>query len=118
MRFQLLHLPTVSKASTHPWPQVQRILIDPHIGQLLTLARGHQAVNSQIKHDLDQCDQWLQLPPEELDPQPLLTGNDLVSAGIRPGPNFKILLESIRDQQLLGNLKTRDEALKFAQNES
>ena len=50
---------------------------------------------------------------EELDPPALVTGEDLIAAGLRPGPLFKTLLGSVRDAQLDGDVGDRDEALAW-----
>ena len=51
------------------------------------------------------------VPPEEVRPQPLLTGDDLIAAGIKPGPQFRTLLHHVEDAQLEGRIHTREEAL-------
>ena len=53
----------------------------------------------------------LKLPKNELDPDPFVTGGDLIKMGIRPGPQFKTILQSIRDGQLDGEISSREEAL-------
>ena len=44
-------------------------------------------------------------------PKPFINGNDLIDLGIKPGPNYKSILSEIFDDQLEGNIKSRDEAL-------
>ncbi|MEM6460137.1 MAG: CCA tRNA nucleotidyltransferase [Planctomycetota bacterium] len=46
-------------------------------------------------------------------PAPLLTGADLIVAGLAPGPRFKTLLDDAYDAQLEGWLADRDAALKW-----
>lgn len=46
-----------------------------------------------------------------LAPQPYLTGEDLIRAGMRPGPGFKKVLDTLYDQQLNGLLASREQAL-------
>ena len=58
-----------------------------------------------------------QTPPEEIRPQPLVTGQDLIALGYRPGPQFKEILAAVEDAQLEGNLKSREEALEFVRRE-
>jgi poly(A) polymerase len=41
----------------------------------------------------------------------LLTGNDLIAAGYKPGPGFKAMLEAAEDAQLEGAVKTKQQAL-------
>jgi poly(A) polymerase len=58
-----------------------------------------------------------EIPPEIMRPQPLVTGDDLIAAGHRPGPKFKEILGAIEDAQLEGRLSSRDQALEFVQRE-
>jgi poly(A) polymerase len=53
------------------------------------------------------------LVEEQIRPQPLLTGDDLIAAGYRPGPGFKEILSTVEDAQLEGRLHSKDDALKF-----
>lgn len=55
--------------------------------------------------------------PEQIRPTPLLTGNDLIALGYRPGPNFRQMLATVEDAQLEGSLHSREEAVRLlAQN--
>jgi len=54
------------------------------------------------------------LPAEQIRPQPLITGDDLIAAGYRPGPQFKELLTAVEDAQLDGSITTKEEALELA----
>ncbi len=45
---------------------------------------------------------------------PLLTGNDLIAMGVKPGPEMGQFLAEIREKQLQDELKTPDEARKWA----
>lgn len=53
-------------------------------------------------------------PPQEVHPARLLTGDDLISLGLKPGPKFKEILETAEDAQLDGKIATHDEALRWA----
>lgn len=48
----------------------------------------------------------------------LVTGNDLVNLGLVPGPDFKFILNEVKEAQRAGLVKTREEAIEFikAQN--
>ncbi len=59
------------------------------------------------------CDFLAQTPPEQVHPPRLLTGDDLVYMGYRPGPRFSEILNAIEDAQLEGVISTREEALQF-----
>jgi poly(A) polymerase len=48
---------------------------------------------------------------------PLLTGDDLLAMGMKPGPAMGQLLAEIREKQLQDELKTSDEARQWAKSE-
>ncbi len=45
--------------------------------------------------------------------QPILLGRDLIKLGFRPSPKFKEILEKIYEEQIDGNLCTKNEAINF-----
>jgi poly(A) polymerase len=56
--------------------------------------------------------------PEEIKrPQPLISGEDLIAEGYRPGPKFKEILGSVEDGQLEGRLQSKTSALEFVRQE-
>jgi poly(A) polymerase len=57
-----------------------------------------------------------QLSESEIKPQLLLTGEDLIAAGYRPGPRFREMLTAAEDAQLEGALTSREQALTFIAN--
>lgn len=54
--------------------------------------------------------------PEQMRPQPLITGNDLIARGYKPGPQFKEMLMLVEDAQLEGNIHTPQEALALVEH--
>lgn len=50
---------------------------------------------------------------EELKPKPLVSGNDLIKLGMKPGPAMKPILEEAFVLQLEGHFKDREEALEW-----
>ncbi|HEY1120155.1 MAG TPA: CCA tRNA nucleotidyltransferase [Haloferula sp.] len=50
---------------------------------------------------------------EPLIPPPLVTGRDLIAMGLKPGPPFRELLESVQTEQLEGRLFEREQALAW-----
>src|SRR5208283_991719 len=56
-------------------------------------------------------------PPEQIRPEPLVTGNDLIALGYEPGPRFKEILSVVEDAQLEGRLHTREDALEMVRRE-
>ncbi|HYH66393.1 MAG TPA: CCA tRNA nucleotidyltransferase, partial [Urbifossiella sp.] len=88
------------------------ILVHPGIGELLALHRAIALAEGRVVKHVEFCERVLRdTPREELDPPPLLTGNDLKALGMKPGPDFKRLLDAVREAQLDGELRTRDDAL-------
>jgi poly(A) polymerase len=57
------------------------------------------------------------LPPEEVRPAPLVTGDDLIAAGYSPGPQFKEILAAVEDAQLDGRVRTSGEAMQLVRRE-
>jgi len=51
---------------------------------------------------------------EEVRPPPLVSGNDLIAMGLKPGPAFKEILEAVYDAQLEKRVRTKDEAMEAA----
>ncbi|HEV2691010.1 MAG TPA: CCA tRNA nucleotidyltransferase [Bryobacteraceae bacterium] len=57
-----------------------------------------------------------QSPPEQLRPPRLLTGDDLIAAGYRPGPDFARMLEAVEDAQLESRIGSKEEALELVRS--
>ena len=97
---------------------LKRFLRLPHFEQHLEL---HRLDCISAHGDLSLYDftreKLASMPAEQIRPAPLVTGNDLISAGYKPGPSFKEILSALEDAQLEGRLQTKEEALKFAQRE-
>lgn len=55
------------------------------------------------------------LPEEAVKPPLLVTGEDLIAAGYRPGPCFKEMLAAAEDAQLEGHISSKDEGLALVQ---
>ncbi len=53
-------------------------------------------------------------PPAQVRPPRLITGDDLIALGMKPGPNMKKILLAIEDAQLEGKISSRGEALGLA----
>ncbi len=53
---------------------------------------------------------------QELRPQRLVSGKDLIEAGYKPGPCFKQALEAVETAQLEGDISTREQALTLARS--
>jgi len=58
-----------------------------------------------------------EIPPEIMRPTLLISGDDLIAAGHKPGPKFREILNAVEDAQLEGRLPSRDAALEFVRRE-
>lgn len=56
----------------------------------------------------------LRVGPVGISPSPLVTGDDLVAMGLRPGPMFGKILDQVYDAQLEGKLADTAAAMEFA----
>jgi poly(A) polymerase len=54
---------------------------------------------------------------EPIIPPPLVTGDDLIAMGLKPGPKFGEILEAVETRQLEGALKDQEEALAWVKQE-
>jgi poly(A) polymerase len=62
-------------------------------------------------------DYLAQLKPEEIRPVPLISGDDLIALGYRPGPIFKEILKAVEDAQLDLVIRNRAEALNWVESQ-
>ena len=103
--------PLIRAASLQPWPKLQRVLVSPRVEELLGFCAAVAGVVDGSLAEVDFCRNKLALPAAELNPAPLITGEDLKGLGIPPGPAYRELLEVVRDAQLEGTIATRDDAV-------
>lgn len=108
----LSHWQTIATADRQKWSTVQPILIDRDIDTIIWLAETRVAVEQHDRGGVERVLEALEWPAEQLDPPPLLNGDDLRQLGIPGGPQLGRLLKKIRQAQLDGELKTREEAEK------
>ncbi|MFM8253453.1 MAG: CCA tRNA nucleotidyltransferase [Planctomycetota bacterium] len=110
----LEHEETIRLALTTPWPKLQRILVHEGVTDLLTWSDALATVRDGNTNAVEHCRRQMGRPTHLWNPPPLLTGDDLQRAGLKPGPFFRPLLDQIRDQQLEGLLTSSEQALEFA----
>ena len=95
---------------------LKRFLRTPHFDEHLELHRldslasnGRTDVYEYLRSKL------VEFQAEQLRPPRLLSGDDLIQAGYRPGPEFKKVIELTETAQLEGEIETREQALAMAQ---
>ncbi len=99
----------LSDCLNRPWSQIQPLLLSPYIESAVALVEACGAADN-----AEFLRERLSWAKDKLAPEPLLTGQDLIEAGISPGPAFKALLDECRAKQLDGELETKDQALALA----
>ena len=107
------HCAQVDEAHALRWPTLQRLLIAKGGEDLVALAAARAAAGGGNQEDVAFCLEKLDLPTAEINPAPLISGNDLIAHGLVPGPEFQKLLDSVRDEQLERRIATREQALEL-----
>jgi tRNA nucleotidyltransferase/poly(A) polymerase len=107
------HRGALRGGAAKPWSALQRLFIDPGMADLVALEEAAVRAGQADPSDAAWARAALGRPREELDPPPLLTGNDLIASGVPRGPRYRVILDRVRNAQLDGQLHTRDDALRF-----
>jgi poly(A) polymerase len=93
---------------------LKRFLREDGIDELLELTRiDALSSNGDLGYYLFCKERLASLKEEEIRPAPLLRGDDLIALGYKPGPLFAKILREVEDQQLGGELDSREEALDW-----
>jgi len=111
LRYEML----IRRAHQLAWPRVQRVLTSDRVDELLSYAAAVSGVLDDDRRGVDYCRDKPALPAEQWNPVPLVTGDDLKAAGLRPGPEFRRILDGVRDAQLDGTITTVSQALAEAE---
>ena len=92
---------------------LMRFLRQPNFAELLALGRLDVGASNKDFTDVEFVERFLTENADELNRERLVTGDDLIALGFMPGPNFKVLLETVETEQFEGRLTTREAALNF-----
>jgi poly(A) polymerase len=96
--------------------RLKTILAHPGIRELLALHRADALAWDRSLDHVEYCEARLQeWTPADLNPSPILTGYDLQRHGLKPSPQFKPLLDAVREAQLDGTVKSKKEALELVE---
>jgi poly(A) polymerase len=95
--------------------QLKRLLAHPWSTALRNLLRARLLSEGGSLAPVEFLEEFLaRTPVEQLNPPPLISGADLIALGLTPGPRFEVILNSVRDAQLSGDLSSRDDAQEMA----
>ncbi|HEX2230439.1 MAG TPA: CCA tRNA nucleotidyltransferase [Candidatus Binatia bacterium] len=93
---------------------LKRFLAEDAIEELLELTRiDALAANGDLSHYHFCKQKLIELKDEEIHPDPLVRGRDLIGLGLSPGPLFGEILAQVEELQLAGELQTREQALQW-----
>jgi poly(A) polymerase len=96
---------------------LKRFLAEDGIGELLELTRiDALAANGDLTHYNFCKEKLAELKEDEIHPQPLLRGRDLIALGLTPGPLFSEILAQVEEAQLGGELDNHEEAMRWVNN--
>jgi len=96
----------------------KRFLGDEQCEDLLTFSKSDILSSSgdmSPLHRLEEAREEFVLADEPVRPDPLIGGRDLIELGYKPGPLFSTILTRVEDEQLEGELSTREDAIVFVQ---
>lgn len=99
--------------AARPWSAVQPWLAHDDAFRLADLLRARADCGRGSVAAAAWVTEQVARPRGELDPPPLLTGNDLMQAGLSEGKAIGQILAALRAKQLDGEIKTRDQALEW-----
>ena len=93
---------------------LRRFLAEPHIDELLELARIDVLASNGNLEAYEFCKRaQAAFDDEPIKPPPLLRGRDLLELGYPSGPLFAEILGAVEERQLEGELSTREAALEW-----
>ena len=93
---------------------LKRFLGEDGIDELLELCRIDALSSNGDLGYYDFCQRKLaELGEEEVSPEPLLRGRDLIRLGYTPGPSFSAMLGAVEEAQLEGELRTHEQAVEW-----
>ena len=96
---------------------LRRYIAQPHFNDLLRLTEADALSSNKdtseidyIRSHIEEFKDWKELPP------PLVTGRDLINLGLKPGPNFKTILDTCMDKQLEGSIVTKEDGISLVKD--
>lgn len=105
-------------ARSFPLAKLKRLLAHPYFLDLLSQTCARLIAQKKVQElmDVEFSEHfWRSTPKDQIDPPLLVTGDDLIRSGLKPGKHFKYLLDQVRDAQLDGKIASLSEGLLLAQ---
>ena len=110
------HRHALRDAASLSLARIKRTLAEPLAGDLLKFDRADRLSRDEEPVDADFCAEFLAAhTADEINPPSYLTGRMLIARGHVPGPEFKDILDAVREAQLNLQITTSDEAIALAE---
>jgi hypothetical protein len=107
------HQDALDQADASTLAPLKRLMQHRRFGDLLELSRMRARVlGTPAAGPAHAAELYARWTAADWDPPPLVTGRDVLEAGVPAGPRVKDVLEVVRDAQLDGELLTREAALE------
>ena len=94
---------------------MQRVLAHQHAESLIGMLEAIATAEGDDTGHAAFCRLTLVRPRAEWDPPPLVSGHDLLDAGVPQDSGFRQMLDAVRDAQLLGKITNKREALALVE---
>lgn len=92
----------------------KRFVRQPGFDQLLELHRLDILASGAGLQSYDAVKaRYAAMPEDQLRPPALITGRDLIELGFQPGPAMGTILRAVEEQQLEGQLESKEEAIAY-----
>jgi poly(A) polymerase len=106
------HTGDIDRSDTLSLPAFKKLMAHPRFSDLLNLHEVICRVRSMpLDANAHARRRAADIPAAQVAPPPFITGDDLIAAGLTPGPAFKTILDTLYDEQLDNLLRTREQAL-------
>ncbi len=103
-----------TQASKMRLSTLKRFLGEEGVEELLEIARiDALSANGDLQYYHFCRQKMVELKHEEIHPEPLLRGRDLIAMGFAPGPLFHKILKEAEEAQLEGELQTKEQAMEW-----
>jgi poly(A) polymerase len=97
--------------------KLKRFMAEPTFEQEMELHRVDCGSSNGLTDNYDYVrGKAAEFAAQPLIPPPLVTGRDLIEMGLKPGPQFRHILEAIQTEQLEGRILDREPALKYLES--
>lgn len=111
--FAYQSLDTLIDADRLPWSRVQPLLVNRRADVALAFAECWVRAKGARTCGTEFCRKQRNLPPDRLNPTPLIDGRELKRLGVQPGPIYREVIEEVRRRQLDDQMTSPEDARQW-----